>query len=135
MMVMRMKLSQKNGVHKPAGPYRGWKTDVYEGGTRVPFIVTWPGKIKPGVSSAMVNQMDFLASFSSFFKQSIPSKEAKDSENMWSAFTGNSNAGRSTMVEQGYSNLAVVNGDWKYIPPFGKLSDQLYNLKEDVAEE
>lgn len=124
----------KNGEHKPAGPYRGWKTDVYEGGTRVPFIVTWPGKIKPGVSSAMVNQMDLLASFSSFFKQSIPMDEAKDSENIWPALTGNSKTGRVTMVEEGYSNLAIVNGNWKYIPPFGKSTDQLYNLNDDPAE-
>lgn len=123
-----------NKGHKPAGPFRGWKTDVYEGGTRVPFIMNWPGVIKPGVSSAMVNQMDLLASFSAFFKQSIPSGEAMDSENILPALMGESKIGRTSMVEEGYYNLAIVDGDWKYIPAYRKVSDQLFNLSDDPGE-
>ena len=37
------------GNHKPGGPYRGWKTQMYEGGTCVPFILRWPAVVKPGI--------------------------------------------------------------------------------------
>ena len=40
---------EKLGDHKPAGPLRGGKYSTFEGGTRVPFIVRWPGEMKPGV--------------------------------------------------------------------------------------
>lgn len=124
-----------NGDHKPAGTYRGWKTEVYEGGTRLPFIMVWPGKIKPGKSGAMVNQIDLLASFAHYFNINIPVGEAPDSENLWPALTGLTKKGRNTMIEEGFKNLAIVNGSWKYIAPYGKQSAQLYNLATDVAEE
>ncbi len=54
---------EKLGDHKPAGPYRGGKYSRFEGGTRVPFIVRWPGRVKPGTSKALVSQIDFVASF------------------------------------------------------------------------
>lgn len=126
-------VAKQNG-HLPAGPLRGWKTDVYEGGTRVPFIVLWPGKVKPGQSDAMVNQIDLLASFASYFKVPIKQGEASDSEDHFAAFTGKDRVGRKVMIEEGYNNLAIVKDSWKYIAPFGKNSDQLYNLKTDIAE-
>ena len=36
------------GGHRPGGPLRGGKYSAFEGGTRVPFIVRWPGRVKPG---------------------------------------------------------------------------------------
>ncbi|MEX1049145.1 MAG: sulfatase-like hydrolase/transferase, partial [Akkermansiaceae bacterium] len=53
--------------HDGSGPYRGGKYQIYEGGTRVPFIVRWPAKIKSGVSDALVSQIDFIASFAAMF--------------------------------------------------------------------
>ncbi len=50
------------GEHKPSGQLRGGKYSIYEGGTRVPFIVKWKNQIKPGISDAIVCQMDLLAS-------------------------------------------------------------------------
>ena len=38
------------GSHQPAGPLRGGKYSAFEGGTRVPFLVRWPARVKPGVS-------------------------------------------------------------------------------------
>ncbi len=48
--------------HKPAGPLRGGKYSIYEGGTRVPFLVRWPGRVKPGLSDALICQVDLLKS-------------------------------------------------------------------------
>lgn len=127
---------EKVGSHKPSGPYRGGKTSSYEGGTRVPFIINWPGKIKTGsTSGALVSQMDLLASFASYFKVAIPKGEAPDSENLLGALTGTSKTGRRIFVEEGYNNLAIVKDGWKYIPAHRKREEELYNLNSDTSEE
>ena len=61
-----------DGGHDASGPYRGGKYQLYEGGTRVPFIIRWPGKIQPGTSEALVSQVDFLASFAALPMMSEP---------------------------------------------------------------
>lgn len=133
--------------HSPTGPMRGGKYSVLEGGTRVPFIISWPGQIRPKVSDALVSQIDILASFAGFLKQPIPNGDAKDSENLMDVFLGKSDQGRSVYVEQG-STLAIVKDGWKFIVPnsgaaYDKLvgietgnsmKPQLYNLKEDIGE-
>ena len=55
--------------HDGSGPYRGGKYQIYEGGTRVPFILRWPARVEPGVSDALVNQIDLLASFADLLDQ------------------------------------------------------------------
>jgi arylsulfatase A-like enzyme len=137
------------GNHKPAGPFRGGKYSIFEGGTRVPTIVYWPSKIKPGVSHALVSQVDLFASLAKLTGQELKGDEAPDSFDMLSAWLGKSTKGRSTMLEEAYT-LALRDGDWKYIAPQtrptpawmvnknieGGLSSvpQLYNLKSDRAE-
>ena len=53
---------RKLGGHRPAGGLRGGKYSAFEGGTRVPFLLRWPARVKPGVSAALVCQIDLLAS-------------------------------------------------------------------------
>lgn len=139
-------VTQLNG-HKAAGPLRGGKYSAFEGGTRVPFIISWPGSIKPSVSSALVCQIDLLASFSNMFRQNIPAGDAMDSENVMDALKGKTQKGRAVLVEQGGA-LTLVKDNWKYIEPnkgvaYYKLTDtetgnseqpQLYNLTEDIGE-
>ncbi|WP_254060944.1 sulfatase-like hydrolase/transferase [Mucilaginibacter sp. L196] len=139
-------VAKLNG-HTPAGPMRGGKYSALEGGTRIPFIISWPGKIKPQVSDALVSQMDMLASFSVFLKQPIPAGDATDSENLIDAFLGRSDKGRSVYIEQGGA-LAIVRDGWKYITPnngapYNNLVEietgnstepQLYNLNNDIGE-
>jgi arylsulfatase A-like enzyme len=67
-------VTKLNG-HNPAGPLRGGKYSAFEAGTRVPFIVSWPKKIKPAVSDAMICQVDFIASFAALLKQAVPADE------------------------------------------------------------
>lgn len=133
--------------HRPAGIFRGGKYSIFEAGTRVPFIVSWQGKIKPGVSDAMVSQIDLFASFDSLTGQSISADAAPDSVNVLPALLGESKIGRKHIVEHA-GTIAVVKDNFKYIAPskgakFNKLtgielgnapSPQLYNLKSDPSE-
>ena len=70
---------EKLGGHKPAGPWRGGKYSNFEGGTRVPFIVRWPGHVAPGTSDALVSQVDLLASFAALAGQKLSPADAPDS--------------------------------------------------------
>lgn len=141
-------VTQLNG-HTPAGPLRGGKYSALEAGTRVPFIIRWPGNVQPKTSDALVCQIDFIASFSAMLKQQVTPGEAGDSKNILNALLGKSNAGRNELVTQGGA-LAFIKGDWKYISPnngpantgvsltnieTGNLpTPQLYNLKNDIGE-
>ena len=73
---------EKLGDHKPAGPWRGGKYSNFEGGTRVPFLVRWPGRVKPGTSEALISQVDFIASFAALTGQSLGRDDAPDSMNV-----------------------------------------------------
>jgi arylsulfatase A-like enzyme len=107
---------EKLGDHAPAGPFRGGKYSSFEGGTRVPFVVRWPARVKPGVSGALVSQIDLLASFAALVGTPSPDARARDSENVLPALLGKSKTARAVLVEQAGS-LALRQGDWKYIAP------------------
>ena len=138
---------EKLGKHKPAGPLRGGKYSNFEAGTRVPFIVRWPGQVKRGVSNALVSQIDFLASFASFTKQALTDADAPDSYNALSALLGKTKTGREHLVEQATS-LSLRVGQWKYIEPNRGVkvsaytnvemghdpNGQLYDLGNDLGE-
>ncbi len=135
------------GDHKPAGPLRGGKYSIFEGGTRVPFIVRWPGRVKPGVSDALISQVDFAATFAALTKQTFDARTSPDSQNILAALLGDSTAGRTQLVEHS-GGIAIRAGAWKYIPtrPGVKKNantdsetgndpaPQLYDLASDLGE-
>lgn len=139
---------EKLNGHTPAGVLRGGKYSLFEGGTRVPFLVSWPGKTKQKVSDALISQVDLMASFSKLLNVEIEGNTAVDSENILNALLGKTNKGRTVLVEQGIVSLAIVKGDWKYIEPNkgpalnkvtnielgNSLQAQLYDLKNDIGE-
>lgn len=129
--------------HKPAGPLRGGKYSIFEGGTRVPFIVWWPGRVKPGVSDALVCLMDLPSSLAALTGGKIPAGDAPDSVNVLPALLGESNVGREKLVEHdGARMFGYRDGVWKFIEPTkGGMADrgaspdpQLYNLGHDLGE-
>ncbi len=133
--------------HKPAGPLRGGKYSAFDGGTRVAFIVRWPGHVKPGVTGALVGQIDFLSSFATLTGQRLASDDAPDSLDVLQALLGRSKTGRDHIVEHA-GTLSVIKGQWKYIEPgkgakFNRNTNtelgndpqpQLYNLADDIGE-
>jgi arylsulfatase A-like enzyme len=123
--------------HDGSGPYRGGKYQVYEGGTRVPLIVRWPGEVKPGVSGATVNQIDLLASFAGMLGYELPADQAIDSRDTMAAFLGGDEEGLPFMIEEA-RRLALRVGDWKFVqrrPRSKKGKPELYDLSEDVGEQ
>ncbi|TDQ15215.1 arylsulfatase A-like enzyme [Algoriphagus boseongensis] len=136
---------EKIGNHTPAGPLRGGKYSLFEAGTRVPFITYWKGTIQPGVSDALVTQIDLLASLAALTGSE---KTAADSENLIDVLMGKSQKGREAFVLEATTKTALRAGDWLMIPPYNGLEVaaqvnielgnspeyQLYNLKEDIGQ-
>lgn len=139
----------KLGDHKPAGPWRGGKYSNFEGGTRVPFIARWPNRIKPGVSEALMCQVDFPATFAALAgrKEALPEAALPDSLDLSAALCGDSMQGRTVLVEHA-NQLALRDGAWKFIPANNgpkkqantntelgnDVAGQLFNLQDDPGE-
>ena len=100
--------------HKPAGPFRGGKYTIFEGGTTIPLIVRWKGHVKSGVSNALISQVDLLASFAALVHQPVPAGSAIDSQNVLPALLGKSFHGRDSLIEEAQV-LAIREGKWKLI--------------------
>ena len=135
------------GEHHAAGPLRGGKYSPFEGGTRVPFIASWPGRISPGTSDALISQVDLLASFAALTDQALPPAAGPDSQNLLPALLGKAKQGRETFVEQA-NVLTLRQGNWKYIPVGANRAKpssfpydgpgpkpQLYQLGADLGEQ
>ena len=126
--------------HYAAGPFRGGKYQIYEGGTRVPLIISWPNIIVPGSTNALVNQIDFMHSFATFLDLDLPKDAALDSRNTIDAFFGKSDQGLPYMLEEAVNAVAIRKDKWKYIefhaskyrPNPGPA--ELYDLSADIAE-
>lgn len=137
---------EKLGEHQPTGVLRGGKYSLFEAGTRVPFFTYWKGTIDPGVSSALVSQMDLPASIAKLVGINA---DFEDSQNMLPEFLGKSTKGRDHFVLEASSRTAFRYGDWVLIPPYkgpainelvnielGNLEDfGLYNLANDPSQQ
>ncbi len=154
---------EANNGHKFNGVLRGTKSTLWEGGTRLPMIVRWPSQIQPGVSDALVCQVDMLASFAALTSQQLAPADGPDSYNVLPALLGQKTAApcRDYLVEQNNTGtlLALRHGPWKFFPGHGSEkpaqskkpksgkpsapgqvsdlppnTDALYNLTDDLAE-
>ncbi|MEZ5039628.1 MAG: arylsulfatase [Saprospiraceae bacterium] len=137
---------EKLGKHTPRGPLRGGKYSLFEAGTRVPFITYWKGHIEPGVSEAVVSQLDLFSSLATLVGSS---DRGKDSEDLMEVLLGKSQQGREALVLEATTRTALRKGDWILIPPYSgpavnkqvniELGNdtqyQLYNLKEDIGQQ
>lgn len=138
------------GNHDPAGGFRGGKYSAYEAATRMPTIIWWKGTIQPLVSNALVNQVDFYASFAKLLGYTLQANEAPDSYDVMDALLGKTQQGRDQMLEESYT-MSLRQGSWKYIAPQTKpvpkwmankkietglmQQPQLFNLDKDLKEQ
>jgi arylsulfatase A-like enzyme len=141
---------EKLGTHKPGGNFRGGKYSAFEAGTRVPFIVSWKGKVKPGKKSdALFSQVDFYASFAKLAGVAVEENMATDSKDYLSTMLNKQSLSREYLIEHSLTNtLSIIKGNWKYIEPSGAMAvnkktntelgnlkaPQLYNLSIDPGE-
>ena len=136
---------EKQG-HYPSGPLRGYKSDAWEGGHRVPFIVRWPGVVNAGsVCDQLVHQADLMRTFADVFGAELPDTAGEDSFSLMPLLKGGDQPIREHAVSASISGTPAVRlGAWKYIPAPGsggwsKGGDQsqpvqLYNLADDLGE-
>ena len=123
--------AELNGTHTPWGIFRGGKYSLFEAGTRVPFIVRWPGHARPGVSGALVCQVDLLASLAALVHSPV---RAEDSQNLLPMLLGQSERGRANLVLEASGRLALRAGRWLYIPPYpGKPLNAEVNIETGLS--
>jgi arylsulfatase A-like enzyme len=133
-----------------AGPFRGSKGSLYEGGIRVPFIVRWPGKVPADKvdDTTIISGADMLPSLCNICNITVPEGGELDGEDMSSAILGvpkerkgqlmwdfrfppNGGRGRPIICSP---MLAVRDGKWKLLvnPDLSRV--ELYDLKNDPTE-
>ena len=135
-----------NREHRPTGPLRGNKYSRYEGGIRIPFLLSFPGTVNPGTTSALVSQVDLLNSFAAML--GAPQVES-DSQDQFEAFMGRDGFGRREVYAEGtHTGKVLRQGKWLYIEPddgrpmfyhenvetANSLDPQLYNLDYDIGQ-
>jgi arylsulfatase A len=139
--------------HSSAGPWRGLKSHIWEGGHRVPFLARWPGHIPAGaVSDEPVCLVDLMAAFAALTGGGLPAEAGPDSWDISPALLGKKGPApiREALVSHSENGtFAIRQGAWKLIldnttsggwmvpagtPPRPGSPGQLYNLAEDPGE-
>jgi len=122
---------RKDYAHDGARPWRGMKRDQWEGGHRIPLIVRWPGKIKPGsMTDQMTSLTDIMATCAAIVGAEMPNNAAEDSYNMMSVLLGQqmNEPIRKYLVQQTISlALSIRRGRWKYLDHKGSGGNNYNN--------
>jgi arylsulfatase A-like enzyme len=139
--------------HYPSAQFRGYKSDIWDGGHRIPFIVRWPGVVNPGSTCGqVVCEMDFMATCAKISGAKLPENAAEDSVSLLSLLKGADQPVRDELVNHSIDgNFAIREGKWKLIlcPGSGgwgaptaaaarkqKLPEvQLYDMTSDQGEQ
>jgi arylsulfatase A-like enzyme len=130
--------------HDPSVGFRGYKSDLFEGGHRVPFIVRWPGRI-PSASrcDSTVGLVDLFATCAELLDTKLPDDAGEDSVSLWPMLRGGkeSAVGRTALVlHSGEGRFAIRAGRWKLLlwPGSGGWSSPTPNpsrwLKVDATD-
>lgn len=137
--------------HHPSYIFRGSKSDIWEGGHRVPLVIRWPEKIAPATTcSQTMCLVDFFATFAEITGYQIPDNAAEDSYSNLPLWLGSQESLREATVHHShFGSFSIRKGDWKLemcngsgggtlpnespsaadLPPV-----QLYHLSEDIGE-
>lgn len=120
-------------------PLRGEKGQVYEGGIRVPAIVSWPGKIKSGKLDAPLQITDWMPTFCTLAGYQASQDLKWDGMNIGPLLTGEaaSSSPRTIYtVAPAFRSRALRYGDWKLIELTNakNVKHELYNLAQDLRE-
>lgn len=129
----------KKHKHYSSKHYRGGKRDIYEGGHRVPFLVSWPKGIEAGqVCHQPVNQVDILATIAEVVGDQLKGGEGEDSVSFAAAFKGERVERAPMLHHSSQGGFAIRKGDWKLVLGSGNKAQpgnmELYHLKDDPSE-
>lgn len=112
-----------------AGPLRGRKGSLWEGGHRVPAVAHWPGRIKPGALSDQTTMtMDLFPTMVSLASGSVSQKYDFDGADLSPALFKNEKLPPRTLFWKHRQSKAVRKGPWKMV------DDQLFDLENDPGE-
>jgi len=139
--------------HNPNYVFRGHKADIYEGGHRIPLIVRWPGRIRPGsVTDETVCLVDLLATCADILGVELPDNAGEDSVSnlpIWDGSSLDASVREATVHHSFNGSFSIRKGKWKLemcpgsggwsYPRPGKECEglppiQLYNLSTDIGE-
>ncbi len=111
---LQIKELEKQG-HFAAGPFRGYKFSVYEGAFRVPFVVRWPGVVKPATScDQTIGLIDVMATMGEVTGADITDAQRPDSISFLPLLKNPRDKGaRGSIFLQGTHGNAYRNGNWK----------------------
>lgn len=125
--------------HYPSGPLRDYKASVYEGGHRVPFVVRWPGVVRPGsICRQLVHQADLMATFAEILGEKLPDNAGEDSFSLLPLLKGEDIAIRDHAISTACAGTPSLRyGPWKLVFAANAKANttvQLYNLDSDLGE-
>ncbi len=131
--------------HFPSAQWRGYKSDAWEGGHRIPFIVKWPEEVKPGSTCGqLVHQADIMATIAEVLDVDLPENGGEDSFSLLPLLKGKEKPVRQNAVSCSIRGIPSIRlGEWKLILDSGSggwtkgESDQkvqLYRLDKDPGE-
>ena len=133
--------------HRPNGPWRGTKADIYEAGHRVPFFVRWTGELPGGRTiDAAICQTDVLATLAELTQTDFDRQSARDSFSMVGVAQGEASTRRPIVHQSADGTLAIRDRSLKLIVSSGsggrerpkgtawQRPYQLYDLAADPAE-
>ncbi len=138
--------------HYPSAQYRGYKSDLWEGGHRVPFLVRWPARVKAGsLSDQTICLTDLMATCADAIGKELPETAGEDSVSFLPALEGKPiESSRKGVIHHSISgHFAYREGKWKLLlargsggwtaPTEKKAPDsfpdaQLYDLDADPGE-
>ena len=138
--------------HIVSADLRGSKADLWDGGHRIPFIVKWPGKVKPGSESdQLICLTDLFATMTDLLGQKALENGAEDSVSFLPALYGKKIVStRKGVIHHSISgHFAYRQGPWKLLlakasggwtsprekqAPAGSPPGQLYNMSTDLGE-
>lgn len=133
--------------HFPSELRRGYKSDIWDGGHRIPFIARWPGKIKAGSrTDQLICLTDLMATCAEILGAKLPDNAGEDSVSILPALLGTARVPiREAVVHHSIKgNFAIRQGQWKLEFCIGsggwskggveEPPGQLYDMSKDVGE-
>jgi arylsulfatase len=116
-----------------AGPFRGLKTMLYDGGIRVPMVARWPGRIPAGTVSSYASSFDdYMPTLAAISGVAPP--VASTGTSLLPVFEGRAATPREYLYWEFQGKQAVRLGAWKGIRDAATGAFELYDLAADVAE-